>query len=94
MAYKNGTEPPDKVYINEIEQPRKDGSLVYVEINTSFQTNPENGHIEILGVSRNITERKKVEQELQNELILKKPFSTVFPEFFICMILMLFTSLE
>ncbi|BCY18409.1 MAG: PAS domain S-box protein [Chloroflexi bacterium] len=79
MAYKNGTEPPDKVYINEIEQPRKDGSLVYVEINTSFQTNPENGHIEILGVSRNITERKKVEQELQNELILKEAIFNSVP---------------
>ncbi len=78
-AYRNGTEPPDKVYINEIEQPRKDGSLVFAEISTSFQTNPETGHIEILGVSRDITERKKVELELQNELILTEAIFNSVP---------------
>ena len=78
-AYKNGEEPLDKVYINEIEQPRKDGSLVFVEISTSFQTNPENGHIEIFGVSRDISERKKAEIELQNELILTEAIFNSVP---------------
>ncbi len=78
-AYKSGVEPPDKVYINEIEQPRKDGSLVFSEISTSFQTNPDNGHIEIFGVSRDISERKKAEIELQNELILTEAIFNSVP---------------
>jgi PAS domain S-box-containing protein len=69
-AYKNGTVEPDHVYINEIEQPRKDGTSVFVEIKTSFQTNPENGHIEVLGISRDISERKKMEIALQKEISL------------------------
>jgi PAS domain S-box-containing protein len=69
-AYKNGTAEPDRVYINEIEQPRKDGTSVFVEIKTSFQTNPETGHIEILGISRDISERKKMEIALQKEISL------------------------
>ena len=70
QAYQNGTEKPDRVYINEVEQPRKDGTLVFAEIRTSFQTNPNTGHIEILGVSRDISERKKMELALQKEISL------------------------
>lgn len=69
-AYKNGKVEPDHVYINEIEQPTKDGSTVFVEIKTSFQTNPETGHIEVLGISRDISERKKMEMALQKEISL------------------------
>jgi PAS domain S-box-containing protein len=70
VAYKNRTEPPDRVYINEIEQPKKDGDHVFVEIKTSFQTNPETGHVEVLGVTRDISERKKMEIALQKEISL------------------------
>jgi PAS domain S-box-containing protein len=67
-AFQNGTEPPDKVYINEVEQPCKDGSVVMTEVTTSFQYNPETGHVEALGVTRNIAERKKMEIALQKEI--------------------------
>jgi PAS domain S-box-containing protein len=70
VAYKDRTEPPDRVYINEIEQPKKDGDHVFVEIKTSFQTNAETGHIEVLGVTRDISERKKMEIALQKEIRL------------------------
>jgi PAS domain S-box-containing protein len=67
-AFQNGTEPPDKVYVNEVDQPCKDGSVVMTEVTTSFQLNPVTGHIEVLGVTRNITERKKMEIALQKEI--------------------------
>ena len=53
--------------VSVIQQPCKDGSLVWVEVVTQFQFNNHN-ELEVLGVSRNINERVKMEQELrQNE---------------------------
>lgn len=51
-------------YVYQIQQPCKDGSLVWVEISTKIRTNAL-GEVEIVGVSRNINERKQVEQELR-----------------------------
>ena len=51
-------------YLNEIQQPRKDGTLVWVEVATKFRFN-KNGEIEIVGVSRNLEERKNFEKKLQ-----------------------------
>lgn len=53
-----------KVYTDEIEQLRSDGSTVWVEITTHAIINPETGQTEIYGVSRDITERKRVQDEL------------------------------
>jgi PAS domain S-box-containing protein len=69
-AYKTGSEPQDRVYINEVEQPKNDGSLIFTEVRTSFQKNPETNHIEVLGVTRDISERKKMEIALQKEISL------------------------
>ncbi len=49
--------------INEVEQPCKDGSTVWTEAHTHYCINPNNQHIEVLGVSRNITKRKQTEQQ-------------------------------
>ena len=54
-----------KSYTDEIDQPRKDGSLVSTETVTHAVFNKTTGHIEIYGVSRDITKRKKAEQQLQ-----------------------------
>ena len=55
--------PEDPVHkIIEIQQYHKDGSLIWVEISARFNLN-QNGDIEVLGVSRNIEERKKWESE-------------------------------
>lgn len=48
--------------INEIQQPCKDGRIIWVEVSTRFSFTEE-GDIEVVGVSRNIEERKKVELE-------------------------------
>ena len=52
----------------ELEQPCKDGSSVWTEVVTNFYRN-NNNQIEVLGVTRDITERKRAEDELrENEL--------------------------
>ena len=64
-AFLTGKESPDKFYINEIEQPCKDGSTVWTEVITNFYRNPENGKVEVRGVTRDISERKQAELALK-----------------------------
>ncbi len=47
-------------YLDEFEQARKDGSKFWVEISTRFDLNPLTGRLEIFGVTRDITERKRL----------------------------------
>jgi len=60
-----------KTYSNELQQLCKDGSTVWVEIVTTPQI-AKNGSYEILGVSRNIDDRRKIEnkQQLTNEQLV------------------------
>ncbi len=51
-------------YINEIQQYCKNGKVIWVEVSTQFQYG-STGDIEVLGVSRNIEERKKAEEALR-----------------------------
>jgi len=57
-------EPSQTEYIHEIEQWCKDGSTVWTEVSTNLVTN-ENGELEIIGVSRDITARKKAEEKIR-----------------------------
>ena len=50
-------------YILEIRQKCKSGDVIWVEISSKYRFN-EAGDIEIVGVSRNIEERKKTEREV------------------------------
>ena len=52
-------------YIDEIEQPCKDGSSVWTETMTRILRNPDTGHLETYGVSRNITERRQAEEAIR-----------------------------
>jgi len=54
-------------YLTEVQQPCKDGRLIWIEVATQFRFNDQK-EIEIIGVSRNIGNRKI----LENELILAK----------------------
>ncbi|MCC5930106.1 MAG: PAS domain S-box protein [Cyclobacteriaceae bacterium] len=49
--------------ITELQQPCKDGSLVWVETATRLQYSKK-GELQVLGVSRNIESRKEMEKEL------------------------------
>ena len=68
--------------MEEVEQPCKDGSLVWTEVVTSIYRNKTNGRIEILGVARDISSRKLTEQKLQKSeekyrLLIKNAFESI-----------------
>ena len=53
------------VYVDEIEQPCKDGTTVWTETTTRFALNAETGHVEVFGDSRDISRRKQAEAALR-----------------------------
>ena len=55
------------VYTDELRQTCKDGSIIWIETTTRYQLNKDN-EVEVIGVSRNIDERKKYEKSLENRL--------------------------
>ncbi len=57
-------------FTNEVDQPRKDGSIVHTEVTTTYLFN-ERGEVEIVGVSRDITARKQAEDQLKKSLAEK-----------------------
>jgi diguanylate cyclase (GGDEF)-like protein/PAS domain S-box-containing protein len=63
----NSLEPNS--YVEEVAQPCKDGSVVWTEVVTNYVLNPHTQRVEIRGVTRNISERRRVEKTLrENEL--------------------------
>ncbi|MBU1776735.1 MAG: diguanylate cyclase [Gammaproteobacteria bacterium] len=56
---------PDQVYVEEICQPRKDGSWVWTEAIAKYYRNEETGQVEIHGVTRDISERKQQQEALK-----------------------------
>jgi PAS domain S-box-containing protein len=50
--------------LTEMKQPCKDGRIIWVEASTQFQFNNA-GELEVFGVSRDISERKRLEQEVR-----------------------------
>ncbi|WP_129672080.1 PAS domain S-box protein [Candidatus Chloroploca sp. Khr17] len=50
--------------INEIDQPHKDGHIIHTEVITTYVWN-EQREVEILGVTRDVTERKQTEMTLR-----------------------------
>jgi len=62
--FKANQNKPD-IHIIEIQQKCKNGDIIWVEISAKYRYNSE-GDIEIVGVSRNIEERKKTEKEIKN----------------------------
>jgi len=57
--------PITEYFIDEAEQNCKDGSTIWTESVTYFRKNSDN-KIEIIGTSRNISDRKKIQLELEN----------------------------
>ena len=58
--------------ITEVDQVCKDGSIVPTEVVTNLITDSENRVVEVLGITRNITERKQTEKLLrENEARLR-----------------------
>lgn len=53
----------EEFYTEILEQPSKNGSTVWAEVVSKYHINPKTNKVEIHGVSRDITERRKVEME-------------------------------
>ena len=52
-------------YLDELEQYHISGITIWTEVSSRFLINEENRHLEVLGVTRNISERKKQEELLK-----------------------------
>jgi PAS domain S-box-containing protein len=62
--YLAGRVPLGTPYVQEVEQPCKDGSTVWTEVVASLYRNEKTGRLEIHGVSRDIGERRRAEAEI------------------------------
>ena len=60
---KNRSADPYRSRTLELEQYHKDGSIIWVEVTASFLHDDTGNVVSILGASREITERKKAEEE-------------------------------
>lgn len=56
---------PFKVFREDVEQPCKDGTTVWTDLTVSGIYNRDNQFVGMLGVSRDITERKEMEDEIR-----------------------------
>ncbi|MCX7002014.1 MAG: PAS domain S-box protein, partial [bacterium] len=65
MEVQLGSVTPDHFYTNEVEQPCKDGTTVWTEVVTNFTRNAKTGHVELHGVTRDISARKQAEARLK-----------------------------
>ena len=54
-----------KLQVLQLEMRRKDGSIVWIEVKVSFIRDENRRPIGIIGVTRDITERKKADEELR-----------------------------
>jgi PAS domain S-box-containing protein len=60
--FKNGNR---QTFMDEVEQPCRDGSTIWTEVTTYYQINETDGHLYVYGVSRDIAERRRAEQAIR-----------------------------
>ena len=65
----SGKRSLDVFRTDEIEQPCKDGSMIWTEVTTNYFLNKKTNQYELRGVTRDITKRKQIEKELQQSEI-------------------------
>ena len=63
----SGNANPDRTLTMEVEEYRKDGSIIWVETSLSYLRDKDHKPIAILAVTRDITERKQAEEALTAE---------------------------
>ncbi|HPS49960.1 MAG TPA: ATP-binding protein [Bacteroidales bacterium] len=71
-AFLQHKDPVKSRMITEVQQPCKDGSIIWVEVSTQLRFNAD-GEVEVVGVSRSIEARKRIEAALlQREASLRE----------------------
>jgi len=55
----------ERTYVDIVERPHRNGSRVTAEVHGRFVRNAESGRLEVIGVSRDITERVRADQALR-----------------------------
>jgi len=68
--------------IDELQQICKDGSIVWIEIVSSIMFNNQRNGVDIIGVSRNIEQRKKAEFQIQQKNIELEELNATKDKFF------------
>jgi diguanylate cyclase (GGDEF)-like protein/PAS domain S-box-containing protein len=72
-----GTADPKRLRTIEVEEYRKDRSRIWIENVLSFMRDEHQRPVAIVGVSRDVTERKRLEEELRN-LAVTDPLTGVY----------------
>ena len=65
-ALLSGNLDPDTHFVEEVQQPCKDGSVVWTEVITRYYRNEATGVVEIQGITRDITERRQAEEKIRH----------------------------
>ncbi len=60
-----------KIHRHDLRQTCKDGSVIWIETTTRYQFNADK-EVEVIGISRNIDERKQQQQRIENHLRYEK----------------------
>ncbi len=55
------------IYVDELEQYKKDRTAIWTEVVSRYIMNQNTGNLEVHAVMRNITERKKIEKEINEK---------------------------
>jgi PAS domain S-box-containing protein len=61
-AFRSGEEAADRYYLNQVEQPRKGGGSIWSEVSTCYRIDERSGHVILLGVTRDISQRRRAEE--------------------------------
>ena len=77
LALETNGADPNRTRVIEIEEYRKDRSIVWIENVLSFLRDNQNRPVAILGVSRDVTERRRITEELRI-LSITDPLTGVF----------------
>jgi diguanylate cyclase (GGDEF)-like protein/PAS domain S-box-containing protein len=77
LALETNGADPNRTRVIEIEEYRKDRSIVWIENVLSFLRDDQNRPMAILGVSRDVTERRRITEELRI-LSITDPLTGVF----------------
>jgi len=64
--FKAGRLPSSTYFTHELEQPCRDGRLIWTEVIAHYTRNEDSGHVELHGVTRDISMRKQQEERIRH----------------------------